>query len=83
MPEQGRLGRSWRHDRLGVDEASRRRGVMPEHENPLFNYIAGTVMPADYRRDEPKALNRRRLVWIVFGIMVFIWFIFLFIESPV
>ncbi len=83
MSNLERLGRSWQHNRLGVDEASRKRGQMPEHRDPLFNYIAGTVMPAGYRREEPRWLNRRRVIRMVFAVMLLIWLIFFFVESPV
>ena len=42
--------RAWRSGELGIDAASRRRGHVPEHRDPLFNYIAGTVLPAGYER---------------------------------
>ncbi len=83
MAKKNRLGRSWRDAGLGFDEATRRRGHVPEHVNPLFNYIAGTVLPAGFRREEPKHVRRRRLVIWVFGLMVVVWVVFSFVESPV
>lgn len=83
MRKRTRLGKAWEVGGLGVDAASRRKGRVPEHEDPLFNYIAGTVLPAGYSKQQPEEMRHRRVVKWVFGAIVLIGIVFRFVESPV